>query len=36
MPKNILLLVADDLGREQLGCYGCSAIQTPHLDALAA
>ncbi|KAJ6441593.1 arylsulfatase [Purpureocillium lavendulum] len=34
--KNILLLVADDLGREQLGCYGCSAIQTPHLDALAA
>ncbi|KAK4084686.1 hypothetical protein Purlil1_10271 [Purpureocillium lilacinum] len=36
MPKNILLLVADDLGREQLGCYGCAAIQTPHLDALAA
>lgn len=35
-PKNILLLVADDLGREQMGCYGCKAIKTPHLDALSA
>ncbi|OJD29648.1 n-sulfoglucosamine sulfohydrolase [Diplodia corticola] len=35
-PKNILLLIADDLGREQMGCYGCKAIKTPHLDALAA
>ncbi|OAA72232.1 Alkaline-phosphatase-like, core domain protein [Cordyceps fumosorosea ARSEF 2679] len=34
--KNILLLVADDLGREQLGCYGCTAISTPNLDRLAA
>lgn len=37
MPKNrnILLLVADDLGR-CLGCYGDNTIQTPHIDQLAA
>ncbi|KKY21959.1 putative n-sulfoglucosamine sulfohydrolase [Diplodia seriata] len=34
--KNIVLLVADDLGRDQMGCYGCKAIRTPHLDALSA
>lgn len=34
--RNILLLIADDLGREQIGCYGCQAISTPKLDALAA
>lgn len=33
-PLNILLITADDLGL-QLGCYGDSAIRTPHLDALA-
>ena len=33
--KNILLLIADDLGREQIGCYGCKAANTPNLDALA-
>lgn len=33
-PKNVLLLVADDLGK-QLGCYGATTCQTPHLDALA-
>lgn len=32
-PKNVLLLVADDLGR-QVGCYGTN-IRTPNLDALA-
>ncbi|KAI0132182.1 alkaline-phosphatase-like protein [Xylariales sp. AK1849] len=32
-PKNVLLMVADDLGK-QLGCYGTN-IQTPYLDALA-
>ena len=33
-PRNVLLIVADDLLRE-IGCYGNKAIQTPHLDALA-
>ncbi|WP_439630229.1 sulfatase family protein [Gemmata sp.] len=33
-PRNVLLLVADDLGL-QLGCYGDPAAKTPHIDALA-
>lgn len=33
--KNVLLLVADDLGK-QLGCYGAKTCQTPHIDELAA
>ncbi|KAL1866973.1 hypothetical protein VTK73DRAFT_4442 [Phialemonium thermophilum] len=33
--KNVLLMVADDLGL-MLGCYGLGAIQTPHVDKLAA
>jgi arylsulfatase len=31
---NVLLILADDLGWSDLGCYG-SEIQTPNLDALA-
>ena len=31
---NVVLIVLDDVGFSQLGCYG-STIQTPHLDALA-
>ena len=33
---NIVLIVADDHGREAVGCYGNSAIRTPHIDQLAA
>ncbi len=32
---NLVLIMADDLGFADLGCYG-SEIETPHLDALAA
>ncbi|GAB3320878.1 sulfatase [Larkinella ripae] len=33
---NIVLIVADDHGREALGCYGNPVVKTPHLDRLAA
>ena len=32
---NVLVILADDLGFSDLGCYG-GEIDTPHLDALAA
>ncbi|MCF7956948.1 MAG: arylsulfatase [Phycisphaerae bacterium] len=32
---NILLIMADDMGYSDIGCYG-SEIQTPHLDQLAS
>lgn len=32
---NILLMLADDLGIGDLGCYGGTEVATPHLDALA-
>ncbi|MFN9199299.1 MAG: sulfatase [Planctomycetaceae bacterium] len=33
---NVVLIVADDLGGADLGCYGSRYHQTPHLDKLAA
>ncbi|MEQ9286098.1 MAG: sulfatase-like hydrolase/transferase [Cyclobacteriaceae bacterium] len=33
---NIILIMADDLGRETIGTYGGESYQTPNLDKLAA
>lgn len=33
---NILLIIADDLGYGEVGCYGQRTIRTPNIDALAA
>ncbi len=32
---NIIVIMADDLGYNDLGVYGCTDIPTPHLDKLA-
>ena len=33
---NIVLIIADDVSAEDLGCYGCYGIKTPVMDRLAA
>ncbi|EMI23069.1 arylsulfatase [Rhodopirellula maiorica SM1] len=33
---NVVLLLADDISQDDIGCYGHPTIQTPHIDALAA
>src|ERR1700712_4952451 len=33
---NIVFILADDLGWRDLGCYGSSFYETPHLDKLAS
>ncbi len=35
-PPNVIIILADDLGWADLGCYGSKFHRTPHLDKLAA
>src|SRR5215217_6045195 len=35
-PPNVVIILADDLGYGDLGCYGHPTIRTPHLDRLAS
>jgi arylsulfatase A len=32
---NVIVILADDLGYGDLGCYGATKIETPHIDRLA-
>jgi uncharacterized sulfatase len=35
VPPNVVMIIADDLGWSQLGCYGSSFYKTPNIDKLA-
>jgi arylsulfatase A-like enzyme len=32
---NIVIILSDDIGYGDLGCYGATAVKTPHLDSIA-
>ena len=35
-PTNVVVILADDLGWQDLGCYGADLHETPHIDQLAS
>jgi len=35
-PRHLVVIVADDLSRIDLGCYGNRDVHTPHIDSIAA
>ncbi|MDZ4801080.1 MAG: arylsulfatase [Bryobacteraceae bacterium] len=35
-PRNIVVILADDIGYGDLGCYGATKVKTPSLDRLAS
>ena len=35
-PPNVIIVLVDDLGYSDLGCYGSVFYETPHIDRLAA
>ena len=35
-PPNVIILLADDMGNGDPGCYGAKDIKTPNIDSLAA
>lgn len=35
-PPNVVIILADDMGYGDLGCFGSPSIRTPHLDRMAA